>query len=96
MRSLALAGVLILVSAGAGGQPSCAPYDDVSRGLRERHGEVPMLTGITAAGELMVLFVNPATRTWTLAARLPQFPDLICGRNSGTDLDHTGTRRGGA
>lgn len=86
-RLLAVLALCVAPDAALGQAHRCVPYADIAKHLKDAYGEVPAITGIMGAGEVLVIFVNPRTRSWTLGTRPANAPSLLCPRGSGTDLE---------
>lgn len=60
---------------------------DYSRVLKENHGEVPFVRGISESGALMIVFVNEKTGAWTLSFIPPHAPDTSCVGATGSAFE---------
>lgn len=68
--SLGFAG-LILATHAAHATPQCAPREQVLPVLQQKYGEARMGMGLVGTGQVMEIFTNPETGTWTITASLP-------------------------
>lgn len=81
MRTMAIGLVMLLsvTSAQAAGDDdrlfwteNCSPLAGAAEALEKLYGERPREHGITAWGNVGMLFVNPETGSWTMAIVSPQ------------------------
>lgn len=84
MKSLILAALVAATPAVA---QECAPIDIMAEALTSRFGEAVVAEGIAGNGELVQLWANPDTRTWTLVVVMPA--GISCMVASGTDYSET-------
>ncbi len=68
--SLGFAG-LILATQAAHSAPQCAPRDQVLPVLQQKYGESRRGIGLVGTAQVMEIFTNPETGTWTITASLP-------------------------
>jgi hypothetical protein len=70
---LALMAALAVVALVAPGQAQvpCAPRELMVRGLAEKHGEARVGIGLAANGQVVEIWRNPVTGTWTITASTP-------------------------
>ena len=84
IRTALVALLLAIVPLSAQAQ-SCFKYDNrLLSSMLTRHGEVPMIRGETSRGPAFEIFVNPATKTWTLFRVFPN--GVACMVDSGEGL----------
>ena len=60
------------------------PTKTVRELLTKEYGERPIIIGITSSGQVMVLYENPAKRSWSIVVYTPT--GLGCLIQSGEDL----------
>lgn len=63
----------------------CMPLGRILPGLRLKFKEAPFLRGVTPKGTMMMLTLNPATRTWTLIEIMPDL--TACIRADGNGME---------
>lgn len=63
----------------------CAPRADVLQALGSKYGEARRAIGIAGQSNVMELFANPTTGTWTITATAPN--GLMCLLASGSNLE---------
>lgn len=68
--SLGFAG-LILATHAALAAPQCGPRDQVLPVLQQKYGEARVGMGLVGTAQVMEVFANPETGTWTITASLP-------------------------
>lgn len=68
--SLGFAG-LILAAQALQAAPQCAPRDRVTTILADTYGETRSGIGLNGSDQVMELFTNPATGSWTILITLP-------------------------
>ncbi len=86
LRALLLTLTIVLstftLPALAGHAPSCTPFDTaVFDELYADYGESPVFTGVGKNGEVVQIFLNPETGTFTL---LVSNDEVVCETVSGT------------
>lgn len=86
----ALAAALFLLSEGFFGGPAlaqqqvqCTSWDNMRDALYTKYGEQPAFTAITEGGSVVIITVNPTTKTWTVLSM--QNPDSACMVAAGND-----------
>jgi hypothetical protein len=64
--------VAVLVSTRAYSQIAvpCADYEAIKTQLETQFGEIPTQIGVTAEGQLIILFINESNRSWTIVFSL--------------------------
>ena len=77
------AAVLTLASS-ADARGPCAPFKEADRNLQEVHGERQVFAGVTSAGSLLLIYLNPKNGSWTAIAVRPQGA-LACALGAGAD-----------
>ncbi len=82
--SLGFAG-LILATHAAHAAPQCAPRDQVLPLLQQKYGEARMGMGLVGTAQVMEIFTNPETGTWTITASPPD--GLMCLVASGAHFE---------
>lgn len=68
--SLGFAG-LILATHAAFATPQCAPRDQILPVLQQKYGETRLGLGLAANVQIIEIFTNPETGTWTITASQP-------------------------
>lgn len=70
----------------AWGQTQCGPYAAVVEGLAQNYGESRQAWGLSGDGQIMTIFANIDTGTWTLVAVRGMEACLVAsGGNYGAD-----------
>jgi hypothetical protein len=82
--SLGFAG-LILATHAAHSAPQCASRDQVLPVLQQKYGEARLGMGLVGTAQMMEIFTNPETGTWTITASLPD--GLMCLVASGEHFE---------
>lgn len=82
--SLGFAG-LILATFAAHATPQCAPRDQVLPLLQQTYGETRHGIGLIGSAQVMELFTNAKTGTWTITASLPD--GMMCMVASGEQYE---------
>lgn len=82
---LKLAPVLMLIGSPAIAQMQCGGYADAVAFLYERYGESLTVQGIDGAGNVIAMFANPDTGTWTAFIVYPD--GTACMASSGADFE---------
>ncbi len=82
---LRLALVSLLIGSPAFAQMQCGGYADAVAFLHERYGEALMVQGIDGAGNVIAMFANPDTGTWTAFIVYPD--GTACMASSGTGFE---------
>jgi hypothetical protein len=78
IRSAVIASVLTLAAGTAHAQQApCGNPVDIAERLAVEFGEAPAARGIDAGGDLVVIYANPETGTWTVLLALPNGPACI-------------------
>lgn len=67
-----LAAALALYTNAAMAQQQCGPRAELADVLADRYGETAQAMGISAAGNLVDIFANEDTGTWTIVATGPE------------------------
>lgn len=83
MRMVALLAALAATPAVA--QMQCGGYADAAAFLFERYGENLTVQGIDGAGNVIAMFANPDTGTWTAFIVYPD--GKACMVSSGSDFE---------
>jgi hypothetical protein len=68
--SLGFAGLLLAAHA-AHAAPQCAPREQVLPVLQQKYGETRHGIGLAGTSQVMEIFSNPETGTWTITATMP-------------------------
>lgn len=68
--SLGFAG-LILATHAAHAATQCGPRDQVLPALQQKYGEARTGMGLIGTAQVMEIFTNPETGSWTITASLP-------------------------
>lgn len=82
--SLGFAG-LILATHAALAAPQCAPREQVLPVLQQKYSETRLGIGLVGSAQVMEIFFNPETGTWTITASLPD--GTMCLVASGTQFE---------
>jgi hypothetical protein len=78
IRSAVIASVLTLAAGTAHAQQApCGNPVDIAERLAVEFGEAPAARGIDAGGNLVVIYSNPETGTWTVLLALSRGPACI-------------------
>lgn len=73
-----LAALLLFVSLSASAQPGCQNVDEYLRALEQLYAERLVFFGISISGRaILMLSVNRATGTWTIAVRDSNSPCVL-------------------
>lgn len=83
---LRLALVSMLIGSPAVAQMQCGGYADAVAFLFERYGETLTVQGIDGAGNVIAMFANPDTGTWTAFIVYPD--GTACMASSGADFEY--------
>jgi|GEM_PF-3213633 hypothetical protein len=67
----------------AAARESCAPFAAADHNLKKTHGEHQVFIGVTRAGNLLTIYLNSETGTWTAIAVHPQ-GKMACALDAGT------------
>lgn len=76
--ALAIGFALAVVAQPANAQMFCGDRAQLAHALKQRHDEVKVSAGLTAAGELVEIFVSPAG-SWTMLITVPGGPTCVLG-----------------
>ena len=79
--SLGFAGLILAAQA----TPQCAPRDQILPVLHQKYGETRHGIGLIGSAQVMEIFTNPETGTWTITASLPD--GLMCMVASGEHFE---------
>lgn len=83
---LRLALVSLLIGSPAFAQMQCGGYADAVAHLSERYGESLTMQGVDGGGNVIAMFANPDTGTWTA---LIVYPDgTACMASSGQAFEY--------
>lgn len=77
MKSLAI--IVALAATPALSQTQCAGTDQVAELLAANFGEVVQGLGLDASGNMMMVWANVATGTWTITASTPAGMTCVIG-----------------
>lgn len=81
------AGMAAFSGVGRSQERPCEPLDKAEATLSRKYGEELFVVGLMgAAAERMRMYVNPATRTWTILAQLPG-ENVACVMAVGRNID---------
>ena len=61
----------------------CAPFTTADSNLQRTHGEYQVFIGVTQRGDLLTIYLNSETETWTAIAVHPQ-GNMACALDAGT------------
>ena len=82
MKLMIAAALAILTATGAAAQQSnCGPALDLLQVLQDRYGEVAQSRGLMGSGDLLFIFANPETGSWSVVTASPS--GIACLRASG-------------
>lgn len=87
---LRLVGCLLLVGSPALAQMQCGGYADATAFLQEEYGERLVVQGLDGAGNVIAMFANPDTGTWTAFIVYPD--GKACMASSGDSFEHYGLK----
>jgi hypothetical protein len=84
MLRIALAFILASLAfpVSAQSQSPCGPITNLSANLAANHNEAVVARGVDAAGRLLLMFVDPASGTWTAVVAQPD--GMACMVSTGT------------
>jgi len=82
MLRIALASALSILALPALAQSPCGPITNLTAHLAANHNEAPVARGVDAAGRLLLMYVDPASGTWTAVVAQPD--GLACIVSTGT------------
>lgn len=81
-----LAIALTLAGLPAAAQGNCGPRDAVLAHLAAKYGETRQSIGMAANGQVMEVFANTDSGSWTVTVTTPQ--GMICMLASGEGFEH--------
>ena len=84
MKAVVTALLLVACAPAHAQAPDCAPYDDVVTGLGEVFGESRQVAGLMGPSELLEVYANLGTGTWTVITVGPD--GVACLRASGDNF----------
>jgi len=73
------AALIALLPVAAAAQTPCLPLPTVIEGLADAAGEAPAVRGLTPQGNIVTLWSNPITGTWTLTVTAPDGRTCLIG-----------------
>lgn len=76
---------LAAMAAPASAQTICMGYADAVSDLQTKHGEAITITGLAEGGNVIAMFANPDTGTWTMIVVHPT--GLACYLAHGTNAE---------
>lgn len=82
-----LVSLAVLVAAPVAAQPGACVPAPAARNVLEQYGEKQLGTGVSSSGVVLIILVNPETRTWTVVGRPAIEPPIWCLLDSGGDWE---------
>lgn len=81
MKAIAAALATLIATGAAAQQSNCGPALDLLAQLQGRYGEVAQARGLMGTGDLLFVFANPETGSWSVVTASPA--GVACLRAAG-------------
>lgn len=83
---IGLAALLLLAAAEPAEEAICFPTVELAERLSERYGEKPFLALLNSDGNVVRIYANRATGTWSMTFTVPKAPATSCLGGAGKGL----------